>query len=219
MRRIHCPIHPATPYSARRRPRCTSRSGPRASALPAGVPASPPLPDAGEAHRQHRRARPSCRDIPATWEARFGSLLDVYHPSVCCRQGGSRGEVTIPSFCASQSFHVTVGKVSVAQVRSTESPPPVLIYATPDLLSKRAIAPLEMVIAAQAIRCTDAIDTCPRRSREFRLLSTGPRYHLAYFCHWREAGIALLIKLDPWRAHQACERRSPGPQNAIRTPG
>src|SRR5580658_568855 len=30
--------------------------------------------------------------------------------------------------------------------------------------------------------------------------SAGPLHHLSYFCHRREDGVALVIKLDPWRA-------------------
>ena len=79
--------------------------------------------------------------------------LPPHRPSSCCRQGGSTGEVSM--LCASHSLHVIVGNTSVAQVRSTVSPPLVAKNVTPDLLSIRAMPPLRWL----SLRCIDATDT------------------------------------------------------------
>src|SRR5579863_6296059 len=47
--------------------------------------------------------------------------------------------------------------------------------------------------------------------RPEKLLWTGPRHHLAYFCHRREDGVSPLVKLDPWRAIRLAKEDCLGP--------
>ena len=88
-----------------------------------------------------------------------------------------------------QSFHVTVGKTSVAQVRSTDSP--ILIIRDARTISmKGTYGATEMVIA---VRPCGVLRTLSEPAHSHTLL-TGPRHHLADFCHRREAGKAPLNK-------------------------
>jgi hypothetical protein len=67
-------------------------------------------------------------DFVICWLAsRASAVLSFpsHRPPRCCRQGGSIG-VGEAMLCAIKSFHETVGKTSVAQVRLTESEPPVV---------------------------------------------------------------------------------------------
>jgi len=79
--------------------------------------------------------------IVTGWPASRASAIPSFRPhrpSGCCRQGGSPGGAT--RVCANPSFHVTAGKTSVAQVRST-GPPILLLYGKPKRYTTLPMAP------------------------------------------------------------------------------